>query len=54
MGVARASLDSQKIPLKTEYVLLLATVQESIPRALVNPTRVLERSAKIKPKKAIT
>ena len=33
------------MPLKTKYVKLLATVQERIPRALVDPTRVHERSA---------
>ena len=34
---------------KTEYVRLLATVQERIPCTLVDPTRVPERSAEITP-----
>lgn len=36
---------------KTEWVRLLATVQDRIPRAFVEPTRAPERSAEIKPKK---
>ena len=39
--------------LKTEKVRLLVSVEESIPRTLVDPTRVLERSAEIKPGKEI-
>ena len=48
MDVAWASLYPEKIPLKTEWVRLLAIVQERIPWALVDPTRVIERSAEIK------
>ena len=49
MWTMRASLDPKKIPLKTEQVRLLASVQERIQWALVDPTRVIETSAEIKP-----
>ena len=48
MSVARASFDRIKILHKAERVRLLAAVKERIPRALVHPTRVLERSAEFK------
>ena len=47
-GVAWASLYPEKISLKTEWVRLPAIVQERNPWALVDPTRIIERSAEIK------
>lgn len=47
---AWASLDLKKIARNMEQVWLLATVQEWIPCALEDLTRILERLAGIKPK----
>jgi len=48
VNVARASLNPEKTPLKTELARLLATVQEMIQRSLVDTTRVLKRLAENK------
>ena len=51
MGAARASLDPEKIPLKTEMGSITSHCSRKDPARAHLSTCVLERSAEIKPKK---